>query len=147
MQIPAIQTSPLAIQASNLLEVISLEQALEKGLTRYYTGIKCKKGHQSQRYTALGIYAKNGQCCMCIKEYQQKHYEKLHSQREKTRPRPDACETCGRVQDYPKLAWDHCHTTGKFRGWLCRQCNYALGLVKDNPKTLIKLSEYLIQNR
>lgn len=38
---------------------------------------------------------------------------------------------------------DHCHTTGKVRGILCPACNIALGLTKDDPKTLRRLACYL----
>jgi NTP pyrophosphatase (non-canonical NTP hydrolase) len=34
------------------------------------------------------------------------------------------CDICGRIK---KLAWDHSHVTGLFRGWLCFTCNTHLG--------------------
>jgi len=42
-------------------------------------------------------------------------------------------------------AWviDHCHTTDKFRGWLCHPCNRALGGFKDNIKALQNAIHYL----
>jgi Recombination endonuclease VII len=40
---------------------------------------------------------------------------------------------------------DHCHKTGTFRGWICRQCNIGLGQFGDDPNTLIRASEYLQQ--
>lgn len=41
---------------------------------------------------------------------------------------------------------DHCHTSGKVRGILCRCCNVALGNVKDNADTLRRLAAYLEEN-
>ena len=38
---------------------------------------------------------------------------------------------------------DHNHETGKVRGWLCFPCNYALGLLRDDPKTLLRLVDYV----
>lgn len=38
---------------------------------------------------------------------------------------------------------DHCHTTGKVRGLLCRGCNWGTGNFKDNPDTLKQAIEYL----
>jgi hypothetical protein len=35
---------------------------------------------------------------------------------------------------------DHCHTTKTFRGYLCHGCNVALGMVDDDPNTLINLA-------
>lgn len=65
------------------------------------------------------------------------------------RPMPEQCETCGTFGKETKqgLCYDHCHTTGKFRGWLCNRCNVALGMVKDNSETLVALSEYLKKSR
>jgi len=43
--------------------------------------------------------------------------------------------------------FDHCHTTGKFRGILCSNCNRALGLFKDNKNILENATKYLVQNK
>lgn len=43
--------------------------------------------------------------------------------------------------DYPCI--DHDHTTGKVRGLLCRSCNGALGLTKDNICILQNMITYL----
>ena len=57
------------------------------------------------------------------------------------RPKPKRCETCLRASQ--KLCWDHCHKTGKFRGWICKSCNTALGCVRDSAKTLRRLADLL----
>jgi hypothetical protein len=65
-----------------------------------------------------------------------------------TRPRPSGCESCG---DPPmaahrlELCFDHDHTTGAFRGWLCFRCNSALGFLLDDPKRIEALAAYLAQ--
>lgn len=41
------------------------------------------------------------------------------------------------------LCIDHCHTTNKVRGLLCRDCNFAIGLIKDNIKILENAIYYL----
>lgn len=38
---------------------------------------------------------------------------------------------------------DHCHASGRVRGVLCRNCNHALGQVRDSQATLRRLAEYL----
>ena len=55
------------------------------------------------------------------------------------------CAGCGLHQNIleKKLNVDHDHVTGKVRGLLCGNCNRALGLVKDNMETLVRLQEYL----
>ena len=40
-------------------------------------------------------------------------------------------------------AIDHNHQTGEFRGILCKTCNRALGLLRDNPTVLRRAAEYL----
>lgn len=42
-----------------------------------------------------------------------------------------------------KLCVDHCHKTGKIRGLLCSNCNYLLGIAKDNIQTLSNAIKYL----
>lgn len=56
------------------------------------------------------------------------------------RVNPRVCDICG---NDVRVAFDHCHKTGEFRGWLCINCNTALGLVHDDKKHLLKLVEYL----
>lgn len=55
------------------------------------------------------------------------------------------CAGCGLHQNVieKKLNVDHDHATGKIRGLLCGNCNRALGLVKDNFETLLRLHKYL----
>ena len=43
------------------------------------------------------------------------------------------------------LCIDHDHSTGQVRGVLCRDCNLALGLVKDDLNTLEKMIGYLLK--
>ena len=65
-----------------------------------------------------------------------------------TRPQPAACESCGDLLVGRKLGGkiacvDHNHATGKFRGWLCQQCNAALGMLKDDPIRVEALLRYI----
>lgn len=56
-------------------------------------------------------------------------------------PEIDICNKKGAVRN---LAVDHCHTTGKIRGLLCRGCNQGLGNFRDNPKFLTKAATYIL---
>jgi hypothetical protein len=56
------------------------------------------------------------------------------------RPRASICEICLLSG---KTVFDHCHSTGFFRGWICDRCNKMLGLVKDSSFLLNKMIQYL----
>lgn len=55
------------------------------------------------------------------------------------------CKLCKRPEsDFPvRLHMDHNHETGKFRGWLCKNCNAMLGNSHDSPELLEKAAQYL----
>lgn len=50
------------------------------------------------------------------------------------------CQICKQER---KLFIDHCHTTGRFRGLICSQCNSALGMMEDLPDRLQAAANYL----
>ena len=56
------------------------------------------------------------------------------------------CHTHQKDLEY-SLRVDHCHTTDKPRGLLCKPCNLALGNADDNPDTLRRLAQYAEETR
>lgn len=66
-----------------------------------------------------------------------------------TRPCPGACEICNKTDVVKRsariraLALDHCHATGKFRGWLCFRCNVGLARFGDSLDGIRRAYEYL----
>lgn|SRR6185503_2558605 len=50
---------------------------------------------------------------------------------------------CAVCSERKRLYVDHCHATGRVRGLLCRDCNLALGHLKDSPELLTYLLAYL----
>lgn len=42
-----------------------------------------------------------------------------------------------------RLSVDHCHKTGKVRGLLCQECNFALGLLEDDRAKIVALLQYV----
>lgn len=53
------------------------------------------------------------------------------------------CKICKSPPGDTRLDVDHNHTTGKFRGLLCRKCNVALGLLKERTDLVMKAAEYM----
>lgn len=52
------------------------------------------------------------------------------------------CELCEKPV-YKNWQLDHCHETGKFRGWICKGCNTGMGGLGDTEESLVKALEYL----
>jgi len=55
------------------------------------------------------------------------------------------CHACGvpELELNRRLNMDHCHETGEFRGWLCENCNKALGLLKNSSDRILALAKYI----
>ncbi len=52
-----------------------------------------------------------------------------------------ACQICKNADKV--LALDHCHSTGKLRGFICSECNLGLGKFKDSLHILAAAQAYL----
>lgn len=141
--------------------------ARRAGEARYTTGKPCRRcGSKGPRYVICG------RCCACQAERNRKYrtrlgkdyanarsrafrlanpdYDVIRSRKraglpEPTRPCLGFCENCGRHEkEFAKrLHLDHCHKTGKFRGWLCSECNTGLGKLGDDIGSLRKAIAYL----
>lgn len=119
----------------------------------------CKRGHTSERYPAGG-------CRECLKittdawnARNRAHVRARNAtwmrENPKTRwrergiilesiperPILGECEACGYIP--LTLSCDHDHETGLFRGWLCSDCNLALGNAHDSVEKLEGLIKYL----
>jgi hypothetical protein len=111
------------------------------------------------------FHTKQSYCKLCMKDYA-KEWRKTYyrgprrSEAQQSRLRQYGLtqeqydellvESCGRCAictvaftETPHI--DHCHATGKVRGLLCRRCNRAIGLFKDDPSILLAGVEYLIR--
>jgi Recombination endonuclease VII len=64
-----------------------------------------------------------------------------------SRPEPQNCECCalGFDNSVParRACYDHDHTTGKFRGWLCNGCNITLARAGDSTEGVQRFVSYL----
>lgn len=59
------------------------------------------------------------------------------------------CFLCGREggERHQALVPDHDHETGKARRLLCRFCNSAIGLLRDDPEILARAAEYVASHK
>ena len=92
-----------------------------------------------------------------MRKWYKKHPEKLKEKNKKGwikhlrrleeiagRPRPKLCEICKKKRT---IHFDHDHKTGKFRGWICYQCNSILGYANDDLKILNAITKYLKKSK
>ena len=98
----------------------------------------CGETKTLDQYYFMGSYPRPD-CKPCQRQHQQKHY-KLRK-KYKTPEIGTACDCCGRTDQ--KLCWDHCHDTEEHRGWLCSNCNQALGKLGDDIEGVLKAVDYL----
>lgn len=133
----------------NAITTISREEAQTLGLKRYFTGIPCVQGHLAERYVD------RGNCAECahaaVRKWNKKNPQKMQEAKRKhrgqveapTRGKPERCEMRGCYPGKNGLVEDHDHRTGKFRGWICKRCNAALGLFGDSREGLDAGISYL----
>lgn len=57
---------------------------------------------------------------------------------------PRHCEICAMEE---KLNFDHDHSTGAHRGWLCGSCNWGIGHFKDDPARMRAAAKYVERSR
>jgi len=83
-----------------------------------------------------GEYVRS-ECTSCEKQAA----KQLASLRRTAPPKTKKCWCC--FVEVENLILDHNHDTGKFRGWLCRNCNQGIGKLGDNIEGLQKAMTYL----
>lgn len=58
-------------------------------------------------------------------------------------PQTTTCAICKMDETRKRLSLDHCHKTGKARGFICDYCNKAISLLDNNPDKFYKHVEAL----
>jgi hypothetical protein len=139
----------------------TFEEELKYATTTYKKCNKCSRtlslinfsGNTSgdSPFNKNGYRYRRGECISCTAEYrkEKKEAEKLAKANGIPAKAPEGtvCYNCGRGGN---LCFDHDHDGSKsFRGWLCNNCNIALGILKSNGKKtdfdgLMSMLAYLI---
>ena len=107
---------------------------------------KCTQCSQELPYSNYYFTSKGtpyGECKCCRNHAQRAKKYNLTVRQLNDLLKTDVCAICDTHITGKKKHVDHCHKSGQVRGILCRDCNLALGLVKDNPDTLISMITYL----
>lgn len=88
----------------------------------------------------------DGRCKVCCR----KRVKEVKKIRRTAPPITTTCQCCGKQTKYQndhykptKLCLDHNPLTKKFRGWLCKECNMAIGLLGDDLKGVQNAIDYL----
>ncbi len=136
------------------------QKALKEGL---FICSSCKESKpvnqfaiNSNRTKKFGI---NGQCNNCLKFTSKFSKIKIQYNLSKAEflriieKQNGRCKICNIVMETftfknnmnNTLCVDHCHETGKIRGFLCNCCNRAMGLLGDNPEVLLSAYKYIVQ--
>lgn len=101
------------------LSQYSKERWLQKPEDRKRSNLR-KYNLSYEDYMSM-LESQNGVCCIC------KQPERVQNK-------------AGKVFD---LSVDHCHTTGKVRGLLCRKCNSVIGYCFEDKSILLSAVKYL----
>lgn len=78
------------------------------------------------------------------KSYYKRHQKVRADQNAKYREQhPIKYGICPICQLTRRLVWDHDHSTGIFRDWICSQCNIMLGMAQDKLQVFELAIRYL----
>jgi hypothetical protein len=86
--------------------------------------------------TDKGQY-KRSECIECEK----KASKQLNKIKKTATTKSNNCDCC--KKETKILVLDHDHSSGLFRGWICRNCNQGIGKLGDNIESLENAIKYL----
>ena len=148
--------------SGNLCEFLGEE--LPKNIRKCF---KCKE-KKTLDFFEIRSFGKNGHLeyrndCKACRASEAKQREKVRKQNFESKPDADyKCPICERsehdltkdgawvqtrkLKSHSVWALDHDNKTGKFRGYICNNCNVALGRFDDNPDAAYRAYLYLNGN-
>lgn len=121
------------------------EELKEKGKIKYQANREAFLEKQRERYdpAAAAEYRRKNRKRMREHNWQRHGivdftYEKYLSE---LTQQDNRCKICDCIMEMPQV--DHDHQTGKYRGLLCKTCNFGLGIYENNKE---KFEKYLIEH-
>lgn len=145
-------------------KIICRKEAIKLNLKYYFTGKFCKNGHLALIYTKTGVClgcnkasSKRGRNRNTKPEANLQNRLNIYKRNgipiitdltiaEMLKLKSKGCAICGTKENSISkfdLCMDHCHITGKFRGFLCKNCNSGIGFFKDSAILLKSAIVYL----
>jgi len=100
------------------------------------------KSFSDNRIKKGDVITKRPSCKVCRKQKDGVAIEvSVRGDWETKRPKqytPFKCPICNKttIVGLSKIVLDHCHVTGKPRGYLCESCNTGIGRFDDDPKLI-----------
>lgn len=134
------------------LKARNLRPEVKQAKSRYNRQRAARPGMREQKTEYMRQYAADNRVRLALRRSERKSlregYAPCVTPPETIQAAYDGtCAICGYDERSgslkPKLHLDHCHETGKFRGWLCIRCNNALGFVGDSPTRCDELKSYI----
>ncbi len=110
-----------------------------------YSKLICKKCNEEYPYwhfewkSTGGLNSRTCEKCRYHQNYVLRELKKQYKE-----PANGKCNCCGKIKE--KLVLDHCHSKDTFRGWICKECNMAIGGLGDNIKGVWKAFLYLLKS-
>jgi hypothetical protein len=96
------------------------------------------------RFTQDGYRLRTNTNCESCRKKLRTELRLLKKEITQSNPQPvngSPCDLCKRPV-YKNWQLDHCHDTGKFRGWLCKGCNTGLGGIGDSFESALNALLY-----
>jgi nitrate/TMAO reductase-like tetraheme cytochrome c subunit len=124
-------------------------QANKEELNAYHKEYMQANKEKAQAYSKEYYQANKEKIAARIKEYKlkKKYGITLKERKAMLKKQNNKCKICSvkfnENNFKSKSCVDHCHTTHKIRGLLCRSCNVGLGHFKDNTNLLTTAITYL----
>lgn len=116
---------------------------------RCYKHLATSTNFSGNRIKKHGIVTNRPSCKLCRKEKDGKNISTFARDLWELKKPKDytlfSCPICTKttIAKISKIVLDHCHKTGKVRGYLCESCNTGIGRFDDDPELVARAKDWL----